>query len=65
MIGAIAASFWSSPVAQIVLAALVGGAVFALGWLMLGTAARARKDREIATRVAAVTGAPRQPVSQA
>ena len=58
MIGAIAASFWSSPVAQIVLAALVGGAVFALGWLMLGTAARARKDREIATRVAAVTGAP-------
>ena len=65
MIGAIAASFWSSPVAQIVLAALVGGAVFALGWLMLGTAARARKDREIATRVSAVTGAPRQPVSQA
>ena len=44
MIGAIAASFWSSPVAQIVLAALVGGAVFALGWLMLGTAARARKE---------------------
>ena len=65
MIGAIAASFWSSPVAQIVLAALVGGAVFALGWLMLGTAARARKDREVAARVAAVTGAPRQPVSQA
>ena len=39
------------------LAALVGGAVFALGWLLLGTAARAKKDREIAARVAAVTGA--------
>ena len=65
MIGAIAASFWSSPVAQIVLAALVGAAVFALGWLLLGVAARAKKDREVAARVAAVTGAPRQPVSQA
>ena len=53
----IAASFWSTPAAQVVLAALVGGAVFALGWLLLGTASRAKKDREIAARMAAVTGA--------
>ncbi len=53
----IGASFWSTPGAQIVLAALVGGAVFALGWLLLGTASRAKKDREIAARMAAVTGA--------
>ena len=65
MSAVVAASFWSTPAAQLVLAALVGAAAFALGWLMLGTAARARKDREVAARVAAVTGAPRQPVSQA
>ena len=52
----IAVSFWSSPVAQLVLAALVGVAVFALGWLLLGTAARAKKDREISARMAAITG---------
>lgn len=52
----IAASFWSTPAAQVVLAGLVGGAVFALGWLLLGTAARARRDREIAARMAAATG---------
>ena len=51
-----AASFWSTPAAQVVLAALVGGAAFALGWLLLGTAARARKDREMAARMAAVSG---------
>ncbi|HEY6568290.1 MAG TPA: type II secretion system F family protein [Actinomycetota bacterium] len=60
----VAASFWSTPVAQLVLACLVGGAVFALGWLLLGTAARAKKDREVAARVSAVTGTT-QPVSQA
>ncbi|MET0800330.1 MAG: type II secretion system F family protein, partial [Actinomycetota bacterium] len=49
-------SFWSSPAAQVVLAALVGVAAFALGWLLLGTAARAKKDREIAARMAAITG---------
>ena len=52
----IAASFWSSPVAQIVIAGLVGASVFVLGWLLLGTAARAKKDREIAARMATVTG---------
>ncbi len=52
----VAASFWSTPAAQVVLAALVGGAVFALGWLLLGTASRAKKDREMAARMASVSG---------
>ncbi|MDH4113765.1 MAG: type II secretion system F family protein [Actinomycetota bacterium] len=56
MSAVIAASFWSTPGAQIVLAALVAGAVFALGWLLLGTASRAKKDREMAARMAAVSG---------
>jgi tight adherence protein B len=61
----IAASFWSTPVAQVVLAAFVGSAVFALAWLLLGTASRARRDREVAARMAAITGAGgvKQPVS--
>ena len=60
----VASSFWSTPAAQVVLAALVGGAVFALGWLLLGTASRAKKDREMAARMAAVSGigAARNPV---
>ena len=53
----IAASFWSSPVAQMVLAGLVGATVFVVGWLLLGTAARAKKDRQIAARMAVVSGA--------
>jgi tight adherence protein B len=65
VIALLADSFWSSPAAQLVLAVLVGAAAFALGWLMLGAAARARKDREVAARVAAVTSAHHQPVSQA
>ena len=52
----IAVSFWSSPVAQMVIAGLVGASVFVVGWLLLGTAARAKKDREIAARMATVTG---------
>jgi tight adherence protein B len=60
----IPASFWSTPVAQVVLAAFVGAAVFALGWLLLGTASRARRDREVAARMAAITGSGvKQPVS--
>ena len=54
----------TGPAAQMLLAGLVGAAVFALGWLLLGTAARAKKDREVAARVSAVTGGTSQPVSQ-
>jgi tight adherence protein B len=65
MTDVLAVSFWSGPAAQILLAAIVGACVFVLGWLLLGTAARAKKDREVATRVAAVTGHGKQPVAQA
>ncbi len=56
MSAVVALSFWSSPAAQLVIAALVGVAAFALGWLLLGTAARAKKDREISARMAAISG---------
>ena len=56
-------SFWGSAAAQIVIASLVGLAAFALGWMLLGTAARARADREITARMQAITRAPTtQPV---
>ena len=66
MNASVAASFWSTPAAQLVLAGLVGGAVFALGWLLLGTASRVKKDREMAARMSAVTGvgAARHPIGE-
>jgi tight adherence protein B len=42
----------------------VGAAAFFSGWLLLGTAARAKKDRAVAARVSAVTGGTSQPISQ-
>jgi tight adherence protein B len=56
-----AESFWGSASAQTVIASLVGLAAFALGWMLLGTAARARADREITARMQAIT---RQQTSQ-
>jgi tight adherence protein B len=50
--------FWGTPAAQITVAALVGAAAFFLGWMLLGTAARAKADRNIAARMAAITGTP-------
>jgi tight adherence protein B len=50
-----AASFWSTPAAPIVVAAIVATAAFVMGWLLFGTAARAKKDREMAARMASVT----------
>lgn len=47
--------FWSTPAAQITVAALVGLAAFFLGWMLLGTAARAKADRSIAARMSAIT----------
>lgn len=55
-------SFWGSAAAQIVIASLVGVAAFALGWMLLGTAARARADREITARMQAITRPTAQPV---
>jgi tight adherence protein B len=58
--------FWSTPAAQITVASLVGAAAFFLGWMLLGTAARAKADRSIAARMANIAkGAGSQPVGQA
>ena len=63
MSGLVADSFWSTPTAPLVVALLVGSAVFVMGWLLFGTAARARKDREMAARMASVTRPNAQPKS--
>ena len=63
MSAVVAASFWSTPTAPLVVGLLVGAAVFVLGWLLFGTAARARKDREMAARMASVTRPNAQPTS--
>jgi tight adherence protein B len=49
------AGFWTSSVAQGLAIVLVAGAAFFMGWLLLGTAVRAKKDREMAARMASVT----------
>ena len=46
--------FLSSDVMLIVVVVLVGLAAFALGWLLLGTAARVKADRDMAARMAAI-----------
>ena len=50
-----AASFWSTAAAPLVVAGLVAAAVFAVGWLLFGTAIRAKSDREMAARMASVS----------
>jgi len=53
--------FFSSDAMLLVAVALVGLAAFAVGWLLLGTAARVRADREMAARMAAIgRSAPQQ-----
>jgi tight adherence protein B len=51
----LATSFWSTAAAPLVVAGLVAAAVFALGWLLFGTAIRAKSDREMAARMASVS----------
>jgi tight adherence protein B len=46
--------FFSSQAMLIVVVALVGLAAFAVGWLLLGTAARVKADRDMAARMAAI-----------
>jgi tight adherence protein B len=46
--------FFASDAMLLVVVALVGLAAFAVGWLLLGTAARVRADREMAARMAAI-----------
>jgi tight adherence protein B len=46
--------FWTSSTAQIIIAVLVGAVAFFLAWFLLGTAARARAEREVEERMRAV-----------
>jgi tight adherence protein B len=50
----LAESFWTSSTVQYVLAGLVAMVAFFLAWFLLGTAARARKDRDVEARMRAV-----------
>ena len=47
-------SFFGSPAFQLITAALAGLVVFLLIWFLLGTAARARKDKAFAARMKAI-----------
>jgi tight adherence protein B len=59
----LAETFWTSSAAQIALAVLVGLVAFLLAWFLLGSAARARKDREVEARMRAVISPSAQPVA--
>jgi tight adherence protein B len=60
----LADGFWTSSTAQLVLAILVGLVAFLMAWFLLGSAARARKDREVEARMRAVIAPTSQPVAQ-
>jgi tight adherence protein B len=60
----LADTFWTSSAAQIVLAILVGLVAFLMAWFLLGSAARARKDREVEARMRAVIAPSAQPVAK-
>lgn len=49
-------SFWGTDAALYLAVALVALAAFLVGWMLLGTAARRKKDRETAERLAAISG---------
>ena len=55
--------FFASDAMLLVVVALVGLAAFAVGWLLLGTAARVRADREMAARMAAIGRSVPQPTA--
>jgi tight adherence protein B len=61
----LAENFWTSSTAQIVIAALVGAVAFFLAWFLLGTAARAKAEREVAERMQAVIRPGQQPLGAA
>jgi tight adherence protein B len=50
----LADTFWTSAAAQLTIAILTGLVAFFLGWFLLGSAARAKKDRDIEARMRAV-----------
>jgi tight adherence protein B len=57
-------TFWTSSSAQIALAVLVGLVAFLMAWFLLGSAARAKKDREVEARMRAVISPASQPVAE-
>jgi tight adherence protein B len=59
----LADTFWTSSAAQIALAITVGLVAFLMAWFLLGSAARAKKDREVEARMRAVIAPSSQPVA--
>ncbi|MFN8232087.1 MAG: type II secretion system F family protein [Actinomycetota bacterium] len=49
-------NFWGTDAALYLAVALVTLSAFLIGWMLLGTAARRKKDRETAERLAAISG---------
>jgi tight adherence protein B len=60
----LADTFWTSYAAQITIAVLAGLVAFLMAWFLLGSAARAKKDREVEARMRAVISPSSQPVAQ-
>jgi tight adherence protein B len=60
----LADTFWTSSAAQILIAVLVGLVAFLMVWFLLGSAARARKDRQVEARMRAVISPTNQPVAE-
>ena len=61
----VAETFWTSGAAQILVAVLAGLVAGLLAWFLLGSAARARKDREVEARMRAVIQPGQQPTGSA
>ena len=59
----LADTFWTSFTAQVFIAVVVGLVAFLLAWFLLGSAARAKKDREVEARMRAVIAPARQPTA--
>jgi len=55
MTAGLIAGFWTTSLAQSLVILCVGAAAFLMGWLLLGTAVRAKKDRVMAARMKSVT----------
>ena len=61
----LADTFWTSTAAQILVALLVGLVAGLMAWFLLGSAARAKKDRAVEARMRAVIQPGSQPSSKA
>ena len=61
----LSASFWTSTAAQYVIAIVFGIVAGLIGWFVLGSALRAKKDRDVEQRMRAVMNPAAQPVGAA